>query len=735
MSTEVSRDRNVEKHIAKQMGCMSGFLKFLDRHQFLSTKRLPAPKNVDVSEKSSEEKFVALPALMKEPEKTKTMTFPIPELYKLTQPRSPEVVSAMPVEMQAKSPLPLHLIDVNEGGKNSWKFSPRLSLDSRATFDAAKGSLYRKEVQTNASDDNSRRSTSVIAKLMGIEAMPNMSSSEPVTKHVELRRSASESRVTREIFQSRLVDNSSDKLKVKQQSHMSSNVIKDNIVDAFEKSYVRSDLTLRGCPKRNFKSPQQRKSFYNAADIFPEPNQKLSIYGDIERRLKMRGIDEPMKDLETLKQILEAMQLKGLLHTKPVAQIRNKHNVGERNYSYSSAPKSPIVLMKPNPRVGYESAPSIQTKSDHRQVVSSVSPRPQRQNIDRKVTSPVRGRSNSLAKTKPLSIQTPKRVNESTGSRRVSPLSSPRRNVADQNRSPRNRRPATHTYAKDKIKNTVAVEDESSSCISESAPSTPSQTDSERCKTEFTEGRRLLNRCDKLLNSIADMNATESQPSPVSVLDSSFYKDDSRSPSPVMKRNISFPVEVEEETGSYDYSCVQSKCEDELDDPDFIYISQIFKAWNYASKEANNRIFVHLEKHHYLKCKHNSKLSMFHRRLIFDTVTEIMERSSHFPPWKSFSTKTWVTSRPSLQQIWLEMQKFREHQSSDDLFEVICGLLKKDLAGDSSNGWRDCPVEKSEAVLNIERLIFKDLVGESIRDLEELSAKSPFLASRRKLVF
>lgn len=56
---------------------------------------------------------------------------------------------------------------------------------------------------------------------------------------------------------------------------------------------------------------------------------------------------------------------------------------------------------------------------------------------------------------------------------------------------------------------------------------------------EYKEGRSLLERCDKLLHSIAEITASELQPSPVSVLDSSFYKDES-SPSPVMKRSIDF---------------------------------------------------------------------------------------------------------------------------------------------------------------------------------------------------
>lgn len=57
---------------------------------------------------------------------------------------------------------------------------------------------------------------------------------------------------------------------------------------------------------------------------------------------------------------------------------------------------------------------------------------------------------------------------------------------------------------------------------------------------EYKEGRSLLERCDKLLHSIAEITTTnELQSSPVSVLDSSFYKDES-STSPVMKRTIDF---------------------------------------------------------------------------------------------------------------------------------------------------------------------------------------------------
>lgn len=54
----------------------------------------------------------------------------------------------------------------------------------------------------------------------------------------------------------------------------------------------------------------------------------------------------------------------------------------------------------------------------------------------------------------------------------------------------------------------------------------------------YKEGKNLSERCDKLLNSTADMNETDTQPSPVSVLDSYF---ESLTPSPVKtKRNLDF---------------------------------------------------------------------------------------------------------------------------------------------------------------------------------------------------
>ena len=43
----------------------------------------------------------------------------------------------------------------------------------------------------------------------------------------------------------------------------------------------------------------------------------------------MRGIEEPSKDLETLKHILKALQLKGLLHSKNA-----KNQMSHQNFIY-----------------------------------------------------------------------------------------------------------------------------------------------------------------------------------------------------------------------------------------------------------------------------------------------------------------------------------------------------------------------------------------------------------------
>ncbi|KAF7804704.1 protein LONGIFOLIA 1 [Senna tora] len=781
------------------MGCMAGFLQIFDRHQLLTGKRVYSAKRLPPSlpPNSSPEphNFIASPAKSREldtPPHPPRST-PSPDRVKHSPSREP--LSPAP-ESQPTMPLPLPVFEFKQGTRSSWKFSreaPRLSLDSRAVVDA-KGTLHPRDIRSSSTmlspnpcenpadaadsdTEKQRRSTSVIARLMGLESLPD-SPPEPV-KNAELRRSASESRVSRDLFQQRYFDsNNVQRKQLQQQSNfqanISSNVARDhagamdnrvsNIRPADPKEFaVRNGKTepAKALPR----GIGQKKSFFDSADFFPEPKQTVSIYGEIEKRLKMRGIDEPSKDLETLKHILEALQLKGLLHSKKSTSPTN-----QRNFVFDGsilASDSPIVVMKParSPatswnrpgRAGGDSPPSSFRMSPRargnlnlpNETLPTVSPRRDRPEVNRTIRNQTRVRNSSLQTRSESSVKSPNRIrvtntedqrkgNGHIGQRRVSPVHSPkagsRRNVSHQqvtNRSPRMRKPEGEIYDKEKV---LGVAEDESSTISESSISTSSQTDTERCKLEvYKEGRNLLERCDKLVHCIEEITASELQPSPVSVLDPSFDKDECSSPSPVMKRCIDYrdqPAESEDDMWSANMCSMGGATSEQ--DYDFVYVSEILRASNYLPEEAN--IFLLLEKQQYLKGKDTSKASTLQRRLIFDTIHEILNRNRQLPPWKAVS---WIGQTPLLERIWSDFRRIRrEREKSEDLFEVICGVLRKDLAEDGMNGWGDCPVEMGEVVLDIERLVFKDLIGETIRDLAAFAGKSNKISAlRRKLMF
>lgn len=190
--------------------------------------------------------------------------------------------------------------------------------------------------------------------------------------------------------------------------------------------------------------------------------------------------------------------------------------------------------------------------------------------------------------------------------------------------------------------------------------------------------------------------------------------------------------ELEEEIWSPIASSTRSKWQEEKrGDCDFMYISDILRASDSLSEDSD--IFLLLENQHYLKGKDTSKASRLQRKLIFDTTNEIINRNRLLPPWKTVSWTNYNVTKPFLDDVWSEFQRIRNRNAAEDLFEVICGVLRKDLAGDELTGWGgDHPMEMSEAVLDIERLIFKDLVNGMIQDLAALAS---YTNSRRKLVF
>ncbi|XP_076924229.1 uncharacterized protein LOC143586601 [Bidens hawaiensis] len=683
-----------DRHLEKQIGCMSGFLHIGKRIH--SIKRLPAA--------------TVSPAVTS-PETNKPMVN-TPDGF----PPSPAAnIKFCPSSTLPRSPLPLPIM-------------PRLSLDSRATIDS-KGSLRAKEIRSesvNGSFEKQRRSPSVIAKLMGLDQLPSSDStlSSPETmKTPELRRSASESRVSRDLFRSRFIETNNFPINKSNQTN------RETVMEPVKHSSrnQKNEITKT-------RYSQQRRSFFDSADIFPEPKQTTA--SNSGKNLRLRGVNEQSKDLEALKHILEAMQLKGLLHSIN----RDSH----RNFVYDSNE----LLMNHQHRRWSQHSPS------NRRYSGEFSPRKERGVFDRSGRSPVRSKnslinSNTNEKRKALIIETQKRYHVSVESRRNSPVNSPiltpkrtgsERHSVVTNRSPRSKRPSEKSYSKAKVSRIVVTEDESSS-VSESSGSANSHFDHERSKPEeYREGKSLLSRCDKLLaemNSITSSNSV--LPSPVSVLDSAFDKDELSSPSPVKKRTIDFKdvtVTVDLEDDDIWSSIISPATSNEDDefisiDSDFTYISKILKALKYLPDESS--VFRYLEKQYYDYDNNNNESSTgskLQRKLVFDVVNEILRRNRDLPPWNAISL---TESSNAVKVICTEFKAIREHETAENLLDLICKVLKKDLAG--NNGWGDHPVEVSESVLYIERLIFKDLMSETIGDLVEFAGKTTFCAPRRKLVF
>lgn len=198
----------------------------------------------------------------------------------------------------------------------------------------------------------------------------------------------------------------------------------------------------------------------------------------------------------------------------------------------------------------------------------------------------------------------------------------------------------------------------------------------------------------------------------------------------------------------------------EATDQDFAYVAEIFRSSSNAAVAASTPqldVYFNLEKQYEEEEYRNSSssFSSSHRRVIFDTVTEILERKNQqliYSPWTTFVRSRSMTNVESTlspaRETWTKLKRLLDPVSADDLCELVCGVLKKDLTSccneAQQQGWSHRSMEMSDAVLDIERLIFKDLVADTIRDLATNSRRSTTTSitksnttavSRRKLLF
>ncbi|XP_051181080.1 uncharacterized protein [Lolium perenne] len=686
-------------------GCMAGFLHLFDRPQILSAKRLHHhPRRLLSSSSGS-----ATPSEMSMPlDRGSERATPLPLSPDMTPPAAPRPSLQLP---------PLDLKD-RSGAAASWRL-PRLSLDSRAVVDA-KGKLRPRDIRTSSPSGappspgmggDERRSPSVVARLMGLDALPHGAGDEEDGQHAarggELRRSASE-RVPRDPARFRFVDPT-----------FFEKPAPPVLLPPQRPSSPATEVALRRSPDPAYHRAalQRRSSHFDAREVFPEPAKRvdpsagqgeIALYGEIERRLRKRGIAEPARDLETLKQILEALQLKGLLHHAPPAPV------SVRNHP------PPIVVMRPNSR---PPQPPLARTSPTRRLRVEV-------DSARRPRSP--GRDASPAR----SPASPARRGPQSPQRRVSPAQSPKQQLKKPTNAElpsvraRIARRAAHNAAA-----ALTPDDDASTTFSDggsnSTVSASSRWDLEQ--RPRLEDHGLLERCGKLLSSIHAFTsvgdaAADQQPSPVSVLDAAAFLADEDSPSSSgSKRGMDFrapsprPVVVASDLDDDEWVPESWLVGPQASDPDFAYVAEVIRLLD-RMKEPDD-VYRTIEKR-----RQRGEDTWQHRRLLCGVAAEAFGRWRCAHPSEPVA---WLRGEELLRHVWAEVQRAREPvaPAADDLNDLTCGVILRDLAADRR--WSPS-AEAAETVLQIERLLFKDLVADTIRELADVDR---LRLPRRKLVF
>ncbi|TYH56085.1 hypothetical protein ES332_D09G283600v1 [Gossypium tomentosum] len=771
--------------------------------------------------------------------------------------------------------------------QDTFKSTPKLKEQSRLSLDSREWSMKGSKNLTKSfhntgnsnippqSPGSQSRPANIVAKLMGLEPLPDHSSGVMNTCTVEdsnpflqplrandLNRPTRTSNGTR----SSLKGPTSPRWKNP---------------DMIMKPILSSRFPIEPAPWRyaNGSRGTQKQPLKHVKVPPKPPNCSPSVYSEIEKRLKDLEFRHSGKDPRALKQILEAMQAKGLLETGKEEQAANlvsqrdyepkctspgQHLRGQRSQRGSDSIgtyESPIVIMKPAklveqvsmhastvvPIVDISSLPKIQNGASVDNKRGSISSRPARDHTSRNSQSTsIAGSTNKRASsrnlgtiqssTKPPKESTASSVKSSGGS--VSPRLQQKKLELDRRSRPptppsdpsklrrqSNRHPlesgSPSGKRRSKSHNTQQCDDQLSQVSSESWTSSHQgddvslQSDSNltlesKLDTEVTSRERSIEtNCSQSPSmnttkysvsgimqkkstsrlvedgSVAELAmVTPEQPSPVSVLDTSIYRDDA--PSPVRqilnapegdvaevfndgrKEEQWNPADncLSDNTGSglvseinrkklqkiehlvqklrrlnsthdeasTDY--IASLCENT--NPDHRYISEILLASGLLLRDLssglttfqlhpsghpiNPELFLVLE-----QTKASSLLSKpdhekLHRKLIFDSANEILvgklaQVRASPEPWLNpgkLTTKT-LNAQKLLKELCMEIEQLQPKKSDNNMEEEdgLKNILWEDVTR-RSESWTDFNGEISGMVLDVERLVFKDLVNEIV---------------------
>jgi len=267
--------------------------------------------------------------------------------------------------------------------------------------------------------------------------------------------------------------------------------------------------------------------------------------------------------------------------------------------------------------------------------------------------------------------------------------------------------------------------------------------------------RGLLERCGKLLSSIqaftgGDAAGTDQQPSPVSVLDAAAFLADEDSPSSSSgsKRAIDFRCSSSVRPKAAAAAATVSDPEDDewapsswpCRDPDYAYVADLVRLLGGSRRTRRDPADAYKAAEQ--RRRHQRGGDPDDTWLLCGAVAEALESQRSACPWEPAAL---LRGAELVAHVWAEVRRAgepvvaRAAGEDADLNDVTCSAIRRDLAADSCGPWGSLQqgqrqrhgAEVADAVLQIERLVFKDLVADTIRELADADRPLP----RRKLVF
>ncbi|KAJ4882753.1 Protein LONGIFOLIA 1 [Raphanus sativus] len=701
--------------------------------------------------------------------------------------------------------------DERETRKTGAKFkeTPRLSLDSRSnSFKSAKSSCSP-EPQDHLVAGHRRTTSSVIAKLMGLDVIPD----EPVTDQSRENHFCDSPRPPSRVEAAR----SSDSVK----------------------KMMPAKFPMKTAPWTQVDGARNQVKAADAAAT-------LTVYGEIQKRLSQLEFKKSEKDLRALQQILEAMEKTQQLMSKDDDNSSlSSTSFMQPSPSPKSIRSSSIVVMKAAsapvfketgnsssttssplrsvalPNVKVSNLRQNQKVTPRKQSAMDVTPRPgfykgqtdsaTRNTSTRSLQSKIEMAKSGKGQKPSVSPRTqPKKLGFEKQSRPTSPKPEPnkiqrqqlsRQQTTESSSSPR-RKPGMKSRGMQQSEDRLS--DESSdlrSLRSDSNLSSASILDIEvtsRYKCDLTEQHTPKQRSPELgMRPLPKpLKITVEQPSPVSILDVAF--DDDESPSPVRKISIVFKdddhIRSEESLwvnkhnnlcrsivwpesntslNQPDAELTESLMEEgaELRNGDHKYISEILFASGLLKDIDYNMLSIQLHQAHlpinpslFFVLEQNKKGSATHdnkhrgrgfgqqqaanliersrRKLVFDTVNEILARKFAAEgctkqPYITSSISSLMTTDKSsrgkelLESLCSEIDRLQDN-SNCILDEDDEDLIWEDLQSQGMN-WKEIEGETPGLVLDIERLIFKDLISEVVTS--EVAAFPGMLSGQPRQLF